>query len=119
MTIASPLMVVQYAVGVHESVLYRIEGFVRKLIFGLRGEYIKRPSCKTEALAIQTAFYEKYELPRCLGLIDGTKIKITAPKKSQGKYKIFRMRNMLSYNQKFQLNVKGLSWTIGVTSRCQ
>ena len=51
-------------------------------LFDLRNEYIKFPETEQETAALIRTFEEYSDLPNIAGSIDGTRIKVEAPKDS-------------------------------------
>ena len=55
-------------------------------LFDLRNEYIKLPETEQETAALIRTFEEYSDLPNIAGSIDGTRIRIEAPKDSAISY---------------------------------
>ena len=55
-------------------------------LFDLRNEYIKFPETKQETAALIRTFEEYSDLPNIAGSIDGTRIRVEAPKDSAIEY---------------------------------
>ena len=51
-------------------------------LFDLRNEYIKFPETEQETAALIRTFEEYFDLPNIAGSIDGTRIRVEAPKDS-------------------------------------
>ena len=63
------------------TVIEAVQDVVESL-FNLRNEYIKFPETEQETAAIIRTFEEYSDLPNIAGTIDGTHIRIEAPKDS-------------------------------------
>ena len=70
------------AMNVKKSTVIEAVQDVVESLFNLRNEYIKFPETEQETAAIIRTFEEYSDLPNIAGAIDGTHIKIEAPKDS-------------------------------------
>ena len=59
---------------------------VVEAFYKLRNEYIKFPETEAETLAATETFEELSELPNIVGAIDGSHVRIIAPRDSAGDY---------------------------------
>ena len=73
------------AMNVGKSVIEAVQDVVESL-FDLRNEYIKFPETEQEKAALIRTFEEYSDLPNIAGAIDGTRIRIEAPKDSAVDY---------------------------------
>lgn len=48
----------------------------------MSNEFIRRPSTEVDVLEMEAGFFEKFKIPRILGIVDGTHIPIDRPRKS-------------------------------------
>ena len=74
------------AMNVGKSTVIKAVQDVVESLFDLRNEYIKFPETEQETAALIRTFEEYPDLPNIAGAIDGTRIRIEAPKDSAVDY---------------------------------
>ena len=74
------------AINVGKSAVIEAVQDVVESVFDLRNEYIKFPETEQETAALIRTFEELSDLPNIAGAIDGTRIRIEAPKDSAVDY---------------------------------
>lgn len=65
--------------GIHKSTASRTVPKVLRAIAGLSNEFIRMPRNENERTSIRQGFYNISRLPRCIGALDCTHIKIQSP----------------------------------------
>ncbi|BES91137.1 transposon protein [Nesidiocoris tenuis] len=100
--LGSMLITVGDFVGVSKPAACEIVRVVSSAIASMAQEYIKMPSTPQELTAAQTKFYQRCGLPRVVGALDCTHVKIQSP----GGLMAEQFRNRKGY---FSLNVQSVS----------